>query len=149
MLRSMIAPLSVGTLAFAMVLIVLQLSQSDMLERIGVSGFIDKMEDLPQEELDRRAAIRQLPITDEKQQILIEKRIFIGAGRHMVLYALGTPKRRKDMRSLGRTEIEAWVYHFSEDYRPTVLEFDQHSLTKAYKSSLIEIEKLGKDIPIK
>lgn len=148
MFRSMIAPLSVGVLAFAMVLIVLQLSQSNLISTLGISQWIDKMEDLPPEEVQRRDAIRQLAISEEKKQILMNKQIFIGAGRHMVLYALGSPKRRKDMRTLGRAEIEAWVYHFDDDYRPTVLEFDQHNLTKAYKASLIEIEQLGKDIPV-
>lgn len=148
MLRSMIAPLSVGVLAFAMVLIVLQLSQTDLVSRLGITQWMDKIEDVPPEEIQRRGAIRQLAISEEKKQILINKQIFLGAGRHMVVYALGTPKRRKDMRPLGREEMEAWIYHFADDYRPTVLEFDQHSLTKAYKASLIEIEQLGKDIPV-
>ncbi len=149
MIRSMIAPLSVAFLAFTMVLVTLQLFKMDMFSHINVAGWIEGMEEIPAAEQERRAAIRRLPIGEEKQNILINNQIFIGAGRHMVEYALGSPKRRKQLVATEENPaIEAWIYHFKDEYRPTVLLFDERSLTQAYKASLPEIETLGVEITV-
>ncbi len=87
-------------------------------------------------EQQRINRINSLPISGEKKNILISRQIFLGAGRHMVVLALGDPKFK------GRKEdqTEVWGYHFEGEYRPTILEFDQFKLTNAYKASRVDVE---------
>lgn len=87
-------------------------------------------------EQQRMSQINLLPISDEKKNILVHRTIFLGASSTMVALALGDPKFKeptvKDEK--GQT-IDKWVYHFNDDFRPTVLQFENGVLLNAYKVS--------------
>ena len=144
--KSMIIPLSVGVIFFTAIIGALQFQRSGTVEQLGLDKLASQVQGLSPEEQERRAYINRLPITQEKKDFLINRQIFLGAGRHMVVVAIGKPMRRRDMRTTPGEAIEAWVYHFDDQYRPTILEFDQFKLIKAYKVSAIEVEKLGTEV---
>lgn len=80
--------------------------------------------------------INTLPLNDEKKQILINHTIFMGASTSMVRLALGEPRYMEPAtKSAENVEITRWVYHFQDDLRPTVMQFEGDKLTAAYKIS--------------
>lgn len=91
----------------------------------------------------RVAQIKSLPITYEQKQVLIGRTIFMGANTTMVFLALGNPRSASatpEDAATQRPKIDKWVYYFSGDKRPTVLEFENSVLTSAYKGSVLDVQ---------
>lgn len=78
--------------------------------------------------------ISLLAISDEKKNILIHNTVFMGASTAMVKLALGTPVSIERLEQ-STPVIDRWIYHFADDSRPTVLEFNDNKLVSAYKIS--------------
>lgn len=91
----------------------------------------------------RVAQIKSLTITYEQKQVLIGRTIFMGADTTMVFLALGNPRSASATpgdASSHKPKIDKWVYYFSGDKRPTVLEFENSILTSAYKGSVLDVQ---------
>lgn len=86
------------------------------------------------EEKARLDRINLLPISDEKKKILTNRTIFLGASPRMAELALGEPIQRRGNHDQTPT-VDQWIYYFADDSRPTVLEFEDSKLAKAYKIS--------------
>lgn len=92
------------------------------------------------EEQVRIAKINALPITYEKKQVLINRTVFLNADINMVYLALGQPREMKrTILEGGGNEAILLIYHFSDDKRPTILQFEEEKLTSAYKGSVLEV----------
>lgn len=88
----------------------------------------------------RIAQINALPIAYEKKQVLINRTVFLGADTGMVYLALGNPRETQRAKVKGqKTEAVLLIYHFSDDKRPTILQFENDKLTSAYKGSVLEV----------
>lgn len=92
-------------------------------------------------EQKRVARIKSLPIPYEKKQVLIDRTVFMGASNLMVYLALGEPKSTSKAAKVETqpAKVERWVYHFTADKRPTVLEFEDGVLVSAYKASKVDV----------
>lgn len=86
------------------------------------------------EEKARLDRIRLLPIAEEKKKILSNRTIFLGASTKMAELALGKPIQSYEYPD-HTPRVDRWVYYFADDSRPTVLEFEDNKLSKAYKVS--------------
>lgn len=91
------------------------------------------------EEKARLDRINLLPISDEKKRILTNRTIFLGASPKMAELALGEPIQRRGNHEQTPT-VDQWIYYFSDDSRPTVLEFEDSKLAKAYKISAHKLD---------
>ncbi len=102
------------------------------------------MKPTTQEEQQRLAKIDILPISKEKKTLLRNNTIFMGASTVMVRLALGEPLGQENGET-PEVSYERWLYHFDDDHRPTILEFQEHKLTSAYKVSAhkIDLSRMG------
>lgn len=114
----------------------------ELLVHIDVLG-ITKVASIERERINM---IRNLDIPFEQKKVLMERTIFMGASRQMVVLALGQPKgatRLSGKPSPQNPELkptERWVYYFKGDQRPTVLDFEKDTLVSAYKGSAIDVK---------
>ena len=88
----------------------------------------------------RVSMIMTLPITYERKQALVGQKIFMGATPDMVRLALGPPKLQIERPISAEGPPTIWHYYLPGESRPTVLEFEQNTLVKAYKGSAIDVE---------
>lgn len=87
-------------------------------------------------ERQRINRINTLPLNDEKKKILINHTIFMQASTSMVKLALGEPRYMEpSSKNAEGVTVDRWVYHFQDDLRPTVLQFEDDKLAAAYKVS--------------
>lgn len=111
---------------------------------IGLKNPLDFMADvgLSSAERERVHRINLLPISDEKKNILVSHNVFLGAAPHMVELALGQPRfvTTSQTRNAQGELVEIWGYHFEEDGRPIVMEFQGNSLSAAKKMSYLDVE---------
>lgn len=91
-----------------------------------------------QEEQLRISKINALPITFEKKQVLINHTVFLNADIDMVYLALGKPREVQHTTIQDKPAI-LLIYHFQDDKRPTILQFENERLTSAYKGSVLEV----------
>lgn len=108
----------------------------DLLVRIDVFG----ISTVAAEENVRIEQIRALSIPYEKKKVLMERTIFMGATRQMVVLALGQPREASAISAPSKNITERWVYFFKDEQRPTVLEFEKDMLSSAYKGSALDIQ---------
>ena len=76
-----------------------------------VLGF-NKVAKLEKQRLDN---INLLPISNEKKNFLINRRIFLGASEAMVELALGTPMDKMPQNEALQNDKHRWIYHFDND----------------------------------
>lgn len=93
------------------------------------------------QERTRVTTIMALPITYERKQALVDNKVFMGATPGMVALALGRPKsERLREGSESAPSLRVWYMYLAGESRPTVLEFEQDVLVKAYKGSAIDVQ---------
>lgn len=112
---------------------------TDLMVHVDVFGITPQAS----QEKERQYQIRMLTIPYEKKKVLLERTVFLGATRQMVVLALGEPKEAQkitehEKRPDGKIINERWVYYFKDDPRPTVLEFEKDSLASAFKGSNLD-----------
>lgn len=140
-LLSLFATISLGTATYA------GLKHPGMVKELIIKIDTLGITTLGAAEQKRVAEIRTLPIPYEKRAVLIDRTIFMGADARMVYLAIGAPRSRAAITktSVGGTptNAEQWYYHFDEDKRPTILEFEDGILTSARKVSVVEMAASG------
>jgi hypothetical protein len=79
--------------------------------------------------------ITLLPISREKQELLVNKTIFLGATPTMVQLALGAPRGKNKGYNAENKIEERWQYHFADEGKPVVMIFVEDKLTGAQRVS--------------
>lgn len=102
------------------------------------TGFMENKETRIKEKR-RIDSIQLLPISLEKKNILISRTIFMGATTNMVELALGKPLNSNQVnvkhKDGSSTLLDNWIYHFPNDTRSTLLQFENNQLVSAQRIS--------------
>ncbi len=107
-----------------------------LLIQVDVFGFTR----VAQQEQERLAKIKNLSITYEEKQVLVNRTVFMGATHDMVKLALGDPKKIVErMWEAKNIMLTYYVYYLPNDNRPTILVFQDDKLINAYKGSALDV----------
>jgi hypothetical protein len=124
------------------VLAVLQMYQPDVMKQLLLTVDVFGFSDAAHQEKEREQAINDLSVTYEEKQILLHHTVFLGASTNMVRLALGHEPVKVYQRVLADQHITVtyFVYYLQDDKRPTILEFANDKLEKAYKGSALDLQ---------
>lgn len=92
------------------------------------------------EEQVRLAKIKDLPLSYEEKQVLVQRTVFMGATHDMVKLALGEPRKVVERLWEGKNVmLTYYIYYLPNDTRPTILVFQNDKLVNAYKGSALDV----------
>ena len=104
----------------------------DALEKFYLKVDVIGITQIGKAELDRTSEIMNLDLPLSQREALINKTIFFGANKQMVILALGKPESQN---ATPGTSQEVWVYYFDDYTRPTYLYFTGDKLVSAEKAN--------------
>jgi len=131
--RNFIGVLIVLAIAALIAITVLKYRHPDIFFKLAVTVDIFNIKGDSKVERMRIDNITLLPISREKQELLINKTIFMGASTKMVELALGKPRNESEGYNNNNVIEKRWQYHFAGDAEPVIMVFIDNRLTGAQR----------------
>lgn len=132
-IHNIIGVIIVLLIAGIIAMAVLKYRYPDMFFKLAVTVDVFNVQGDSRAERARIDKIALLPISNEKQELLINKTIFMGASLRMVELALGKPRgTNQGLNAENKQEIR-WQYHFSGESEPVVMVFIDDKLSGAQR----------------
>jgi hypothetical protein len=126
-------------ISFYVTLFYLENYQPEMWNRMLLEVDVFGFSRAAQEEEARLDKIKNLTIPYEEKQVLIDKKVFMGATTEMVKLALDKPYKIVERPWEGKNiTLTYYIYYLKTDTRPTVLVFEEDKLVYAYKGSALD-----------
>lgn len=122
---------------------------TDMLMQVDVFGWTKTVQDEKKrlykiDNLTVKDNGKEVPLSYDEKQVLINRTVFMGATPEMVVLALGDPIKittSETMETNGNKLPQLiYVYYLLADKRPTFFVFKDNKLIDAYKGSALDVK---------
>ena len=132
-IRHVIGVIIVFVIAGMIAMAVLKFRYPDVFFKLAVAVDVFNVKGDSRAERARIDKIALLPISNEKQELLINKTIFMGASPRMVQLALGEPRGTSEGLNIQNKQELRWQFHFAGESEPVVMVFIDHKLSGAQR----------------